>query len=181
MKLSTPPMPSLSKHFTRFFTALTVFISRLDLLPGNISPLGSFGFFGKSPILYGLSIVAFDVLVKGSYRGFWLTYLGFACYPILGYLARRSTKLQLALLPLASFLFFVLSNFGVWFYWHDHTFAQLVICYTQAVPFYARTLASDMLFGYGYVAARQIWRKHHATICQILNVPTLAPTKSTNS
>ncbi len=140
-------------------TAGLVFISRLDILPANVSPLGSFGFFGN-PILFTASIVAFDLLVKGIYPGFWLTYIGFACYAILGKVSKNSLKRQLVLLPFASFLFFLISNLGVWWYWYDHTLADLLLCYTLAIPFYSRTLLSDLLFGYSYIVLKNFnWIK----------------------
>ncbi len=147
MKQSLQP----NKFFSESLAAGAVFISRFGLLPANISPLGSLGFFGN-PLLYGISILAFDLLIKGIYPGFWLTYIGFACYPLLGLIAKNSLKKKMLLLPLASFLFFLISNFGVWWYWYDHTLAKLLICYGLAVPFYTRTLIGDLLFGYGYLA-----------------------------
>ncbi len=135
-------------------TGLFVFISRLGLLPANVNPLGSFGFFGN-PVLFITSIIVFDLFVKGIYEGFWLTYLGFACYPIIGWLTKNSTKKQVIGLPLASFLFFLISNLGVWLYWYDHTWNNLLLCYTLAVPFYARTLFGDIFFGYSYLIYRE--------------------------
>lgn len=130
------------------------FVSRLGLLPGNISPLGSFGFFGGSPVWFMVSVVAFDVLVGGLYKGFWLTYLGFLIYPLLGKVAGGRWQRQALLLPLASFGFFLISNLGVWWYWYPKTWEGLLLCYTLAVPFYARTLAGDLGFGYGYLVVK---------------------------
>lgn len=138
-----------SKHLT---LGVLTFISRLKVLPANVSPLGSFGFFSDNPWLFLISIVAFDVLVGGLYKGFWLTYVGFMMYPLLGTVAARHWQRQVALLPLASLLFFLISNLGVWWYWFDHTLADLVLCYTVALPFYTRTVIGDVVFGYGYIA-----------------------------
>jgi hypothetical protein len=139
-----------NNYISQLATSVAIFFSRFDILPANISPLGTFGFFGN-PVMYGVSIIAFDLLVKGIYPGFWLTYLGFACYPLLGWLTKRNTRHQLLAIPFASFLFFLISNLGVWWYWYDHTLAKLIICYSLAVPFYARTLIGDLFFGYGYL------------------------------
>ncbi len=155
MKQSHQP----NKFLSQLSVTAAVFTSRLDVLPANISPLGSLGFFGN-PVFYGISIIAFDFLIKGIYPGVWFTYLGFACYPLLGYLSKRIVKNELVLLPLASLLFFLISNFGVWWYWYDHTLPKLILCYTLAVPFYGRTLLSDMFFGYGYIALTHLkWLK----------------------
>lgn len=137
--------------------ALGSFVARLGALPANISPLGSFGFFGGNVLFYFTSIVAFDLLVKGLYPGFWFTYLGFAAYPLLGSLAKRSWKHQAFLLPVASFTFFLLSNFGVWWFWYDHTWSELLLCYSLALPFYQRTLLGDLGFGYGYLAVKALY------------------------
>ncbi len=140
----------LNKLAQQLAAAMLVFVSRLHFLPANVSPLGSYGFFGN-PFFFLISVVSFDLFVKGVYPGVFFTYLGFAAYPLLSKLAGSSLKKQITFLPLASFLFFLLSNLGVWWYWYDHTFAALLICYGLAVPFYARTLLSDLFFGYGYL------------------------------
>jgi hypothetical protein len=150
-------LPPQNSFFMNVVSTGAVFTSRLGILPANISPLGSFGFFGN-PVLFGLSILAFDFAVKGIYPGFWLTYLGFACYPFLGRLAKGSLPKQLLLLPSASFMFFILSNAGVWWYWYDHTLSGLLACYALAIPFYTRTLLSDIGFGYSYLIVRYLFK-----------------------
>lgn len=147
------------------WAALAVFGSRLGHLPANFSPLGSFGFFGGQPILFFAVIIGFDVFVRGLYPGFWLTYLGFAAYPIFGYLSRGRVKFQLLGLPAASFSFFLLSNLGVWWYWYELTFANLLLVYSLALPFYQRTLIGDLFFGYGYLLALRL--KPHFAQSQI--------------
>lgn len=47
----------------------------------------------------------------------------------------------------ASTLFFLVSNFGVWLGpWYPTTFAGLATCFTNAIPFYGYTLAGDVAF-----------------------------------
>lgn len=136
--------------------ALTVFASRFASLPANFSPLGSFGFFGKQSWLFFTTIIAHDYMRGGFYPGFWLTYLGFAMYVVLGRFAGKHWKKQAALLPVASFLFFIFSNLGVWWYWYPHSLESLITCYTLALPFYRNTFLGDVLFGYGYMFARRV-------------------------
>lgn len=134
--------------------SLTYF-SRFSFLPANVSPLGAYGFFGGQPLFYFASILAFDFFKGGFYQGFLWTYLGFAAYPLLAYLARRSTKRQLLFLPLASFAFFLLSNFGVFFAWYSHDLQGFLACYALALPFYTRTLMGDLFFGYGFLLLKK--------------------------
>ncbi len=143
-------------HFnsSHILVAAGIFLTRAARIIPNVSPLGSFGFFGGTPVLFLLSIVLFDWLVGGFYAGFMWTYLGFLMYPLMGYFAKNSTKRQLAFLPAASFLFFLISNLGVWWHWYPQTISGLFACYLAAVPFYARTLIGDLVFGYGYMVIR---------------------------
>ncbi len=43
--------------------------------------------------------------------------------------------------------FFLISNFGTWLgNFYPHTLAGLGLCYTAAIPFFGRTLASDLFY-----------------------------------
>jgi hypothetical protein len=45
--------------------------------------------------------------------------------------------------------FFLISNFGVWLKFpqsYAHTLSGLAACYVNAIPFYGRTLAADLLY-----------------------------------
>jgi hypothetical protein len=146
--MSIPTLTTLSNKILAFGTILT---SRLNLFPANVSPLGSFGFFGN-PLIFLASIIVFDLTIGGLYRGFWFTYLGFAMYPLMGLIAKRLQKHSaLILLPTASFLFFLVSNFGSWYYWYPRSIEGLILCYSLAIPFYVRTLMGDLTFGYSYL------------------------------
>lgn len=137
-----------------------VLLSRFaQMLPANFSAVGSLGFFGGNAVLYLASLVTHDFFMGGFYKGFLFTYAGFAIYAVLGRLARRNTRRQLALLPVASFLFFLLSNMGVWWYWYPHTIDGLIRCFTLALPFYRNTVLGDLVFGYGWMMAYFLVKK----------------------
>jgi hypothetical protein len=136
-----------------FVLSTRLFARFLGMLP-NFSLVGSFGFFNQSPLSFFTTIILFDLIKGGFYPGFWLTYLGFGSYYILGRWAKNNLKRRLALLPVASFLFFLISNFGVWLYWYPQNFEGLIKCYTLAIPFYKNTLLSDLVFGYGFLFLR---------------------------
>jgi hypothetical protein len=165
MKLSTVPN-SISSPIKLIIPALVI-ISRLGLFPANISPLGSYGFFSRNFFLYFATIIIFDRFVGGFYSGFWVVYLGFLVYPLLGKVAGASLKRKALLLPIASFLFFIISNLGVFYFWYPHTLEGLLTCYTLALPFYTRTLIGDVVFGYGYLVLKHFLPQlfpSHATI-----------------
>lgn len=149
-------MKKSSFNLNNFLVALLTYISRFGFLPANVSPLGAYGFMGANPLFYFLSILAFDFLYGGFYQGFLWTYLGFTLYPVLAFLARNSAKKQLLFLPLASFGFFLLSNFGVFLAWYNFTWQGFLTCYALALPFYTRTLIGDLFFGYGYLLLKQV-------------------------
>jgi hypothetical protein len=154
----------MKKLLSNFFLTSLVFISRLSMLPANVSPLGSFGFFGKKWIWYFSSILAFDALVGGFYQGFWWTYAGFLVYPLFGYLSRAKVSRQLMLLPAASMAFFLLSNFGVFLAWYEFSLQGFLTCYALALPFYSRTLLGDLFFGYGFMAVRYLVKQHRLSL-----------------
>lgn len=138
-------------------SALSILAIRIaKILPANFTPLGAFGFFSSQPIFYFMSIIFFDYFFGGFYSGQAWVYLAFSIYPILGYLSRGKIKRQLLFIPLASFLFFLVSNFGVWLNWYPKNLQGLWQCYVLALPFYGRTLMGDLVFAYGYLLFKKL-------------------------
>ncbi|MFH1966961.1 MAG: DUF6580 family putative transport protein [Patescibacteria group bacterium] len=159
-KLLTSRCPYFTTSLMRSMLVVgLVFVSRFGFLPANFSPVGTLGFFSKSLWPLMLVTLGFDLLRGGHYPGFLWTYDGFLMYWLMGLVARKTTlfgsrdgrggviKRQLFLLPMASLLFFLLSNFGVWLNWYPRTVEGLVTCYTLALPFYRNTLMGDVAFG----------------------------------
>ncbi len=146
----------------QLFATIGLLISRMIGLPANFSPMGAAGIFG-APLPFMVSVIIFDAAWGGLYYGFWWTWLGFACYPLLGVVAKRVNLMgRLALVPAASIGFFLLSNFGSFWYWYPHTWDGLTWCYTLALPFFMRTLAGDVFFGYGYLLIRAMAKNRAA-------------------
>jgi hypothetical protein len=142
-------MKQLKNHLISTVGVLAIRIGKI--LPANFSPLGSFGFFSSNPSFYFLSILLFDYFFGGFYQGQIWVYLAFSIYPLFGYISRDKIKKQVLLLPLASLLFFLISNFGVWLNWYPKNIEGLIRCYILALPFYGRTLMGDLIFGYVYL------------------------------
>lgn len=133
--------------FNKITLSFLVFCSRFIKIMPNFSMVGSFGFFQENFLIFMIQIFVYDLFVSGLYSGFIFTYLGFASYWLLGRLAKNSIKKQVLLLPTASFLFFLFSNLGVWWYWYPRNLVGLTSCYSLALPFYRNTLFGDLFFG----------------------------------
>ena len=112
----------------------------------------------------------------------WTVYATFAATTLLGPLANRP-KIGPWLLPAlsisGSLVFFVTSNLATWAegLLYPMTLSGLMLCYTNAVPFFGNTVAADLLgtallFGLGPIferAARKLRRPQLAVITSEIN------------
>lgn len=135
-----------------FATALT----RLLPHPWNFTPMTAVALFGGSYLPRKLSfLVPFlamivSDLVLGIHATLFFVYGSFALVVWLGQrIGEHRTFSRVGSAALASsFLFFMVTNFGVWatqsFY--SKTAAGLVACYVAALPFFQTALAGDLLY-----------------------------------
>jgi hypothetical protein len=159
--------------------------SRLIPHPPNFAPIGAMALFGTAyfsrkylalliPILgMWMSDIFLNNVVYGEYfegfvlfyQGFYWTYGAFILIGLLGFILLKKVKVQTVLLGSlsASILFFLVSNFGVWFSgtMYPKDFSGLMACYTAAIPFFKNTLMGDLvycgvLFGSFELAQRKI-------------------------
>ena len=72
-------------------------------------------------------------------------YLGFITVVLLG---SKIKSIKFGNILLASIIFFLLSNFGVWILGYPKNFEGLLLCYTMAIPFFGYSIAGDLFFGY---------------------------------
>jgi hypothetical protein len=148
---------SVKNNLKDFATASFAFAGRF-FLPSNFAALGASGFTSQKPFAFAVSIFLFDRFFAGFYQGFLWTYLGFAAYPIFGYLARKFPTWRLTFLVLASLSFFFFSNFGVFLAWYPQSLNGFILCYSLALPFFAATLASDLFFTALYFLLPRGWQ-----------------------
>ena len=157
------------------FTVISTMIfvaamSRLLPHPPNFAPIGGMALFGAAyyakrywafiiPIAtMWISDLVLNNVVYGQYfdsfvwfySGSLFTYGAFALIALLGLWTLRRVRIP-ALLGSAvgaSVLFFLVSNFGVW--WssgmYPHTVAGLWTCYAAGLPFFQNTLAGDLVY-----------------------------------
>jgi len=147
---------SKDKRFAFLFPILSLFIS--DLL---------------YQFLYsqGLSTI------KGFYEGQWQIYLMIASITIIGFFINKNKIGQIFIGSLAGAVyFFIISNFMVWIGggWdinnqpYPRSFSGLMLCYTEALPFFKWSVLSTLLFngiffGSFYLLGKSVLKKEVQT------------------
>lgn len=158
-------------------------LSRLIPHPANFTAIAAVALFGavkmkdkKQAILIPiaamlLSDAVFEIMYRigvsnfpGFHSGMWYVYGAFLLVSLVGLWIRNSFSIQrLALGTLvASLLFFVVTNFGVWLSgWYGYTAEGLSACYIAAIPFYRNQVLGDVfftafLFGVDYIVKTKI-------------------------
>jgi hypothetical protein len=129
-------------------------VARLVPHPWNFAPVGGMSLFAGARLrgwqAYMLPIVLMAV-TDPFLGGFGVVtpfvYLSFLINVWIGRRLRNSeSPIRIGgAAVISSVQFFLLTNFGTWLGYYAHTWAGVVSCYTLAVPFYSRTLLSDLL------------------------------------
>ena len=138
---------------------LTVLGAVARLLPHapNFTPVGSVSLFGGARLrgwqawLLPLALMAVtDPLVGGYSVATPFVYASFLVSVWLGrYLRGSENAVRIgSVCAVSSVQFFLITNFGMWLgtAMYPHTASGLVMCYVNALPFFGRTLAGDLLY-----------------------------------
>lgn len=104
-----------------------------------------------SDILYEILYNAGLSEIKGFYQGQWINYLLFAAVTALGFLMKHiNIKNVFIFSLLGPTVYFLLSNFNVWLggggLRRPKTWDGLMMCYTDALPFYKNSLIATVIF-----------------------------------
>jgi hypothetical protein len=134
--------------------------------PVNFSPLDALALFSGAYftkrsvalVVAFFSVWLGDVLLSQALFGQWMFFYPgcewqYGAYVLMVLLGRclstQPTNWQLGVGSLtASLLFFIISNFGVWYggLLYPATKDGLITCYIAALPFFKHTLISDLIF-----------------------------------
>jgi len=141
------------------FLLVLVVISVVLPHPANVTPIGALGLFAGTHLrkqgflLLPVAAAMFaDLTTVGVYSVLimFFVYTGHLVSALCGrYLVRGrslSTRLPIAVVA-ASVGFYLVSNLGNWWVYQPHSFAGLVECYTLGLPYLARTLFGNALYG----------------------------------
>jgi len=145
-------------------------LSRLIPHPHNFSPIGGMALFGAAyftkrqwafivPLVsMWISDLALNNIVYGAYfdhfvwfySGSLFTYGAFALIVLLGIFALKKVQIHNLVLSAlgASVIFFIVSNFGVWFsgVMYPKDLNGLVACYVAGIPFFQNTVFGDLFY-----------------------------------
>lgn len=132
--------------------------SRLLPHPPNFIPIGAMALFtgahmGLRPAAFAVPLLAMLVsdLLIGLHMLMPVVYGSFALITVLGWAVLRTRRSPWRLggaALLASTLFYLITNFGVWALgsWYPKTLEGLLACYVAAIPFFGNTIAGDLFF-----------------------------------
>lgn len=150
--------------FVLFLVFLGV-MSRLIPHPWNFTAIGSMALFSgfsfrsnKTLMVIPFVCLLISDVMLGFYDGMFYTYVGFAVGMLLSVVYfRKQNVLSLggramtlsALSVISSFMFFLITNFGVWksspFYTQD--MSGLMMSYIAGLPFLFNQVAGDLVYG----------------------------------
>ena len=107
-----------------------------------------------SDLLYQTLYSAGMTATPGFYEGQWQNYLLFALLTTIGFLIKKINVVNVALASVAApTVYFLLSNFVVWAGWQGtrgldrpKTLEGLMMCYSDALPFYPNSLYATLFF-----------------------------------
>ena len=137
-------------------------VARLVPHPPNFSPVGAASVFAGARLpawqayLIPLAIMAATDPILNTMHGLApftgaqvFIYISFLISVWIGRRVRATENVwQIGAAVLAaSVQFFLISNLPSWFAAYPHTPSGLAACYIAALPFFERTLASDLFFG----------------------------------
>jgi len=125
-------------------------ITRLLPHPPNVAPITGIALFAGCNIKdknLAFMLPLLCMFVTDLFLGFHMimpfVYLSFMC---ISYIGISSKKINNGTILGSSLLFFLVTNFGVWYLGYPNTLAGLVSCYTLALPFFVNTIIGDLFF-----------------------------------
>lgn len=140
--------------------------------PLNFAPIGAIALFAgasfrdrRAAFVVPLAAMFIGDLFIGLHSLMPLIYATYALIVVLGMLLRERRRSPLHVVAGAvggATIFFVLTNFAVWLDMYPRTLAGLTACFVNAIPFFDRTLMSDLLFSAIFFGAYALAGRVHA-------------------
>ena len=127
-------------------------ISRIIPHPPNFSPVTAIALFGGlnfSDKKIAFIIPLLILIVSDFFLGFSsINIIVYISFILVVFIGTRIKKISIQNILLSGFIFFLVSNFGVWVIGYPMTIDGLILCYTMAIPFFGYSIAGDIFFGF---------------------------------
>jgi hypothetical protein len=133
-----------------FGLVLIAIISRLLPHPPNFAPITSIALFSgfhlsnkRISILIPLAGMFFSDIFIGIHALMPVVYLSFVLISVMSFYIKT---ISFSNVILASTLFFVFSNLGVWYFYYPITWSGFTTCFVLAIPFFVNSIAGDLFY-----------------------------------
>ena len=145
----------------KIFPVILIFLAVLLRFlphPVNVAPITAMALFGgvyfnkKYALLVPLVVMFFSDLFLGFHNTMLFVYGSFLLAGVIGVILKRHNNFKWILggTLLSSVLFFIITNFGVWFMNMGNMYAKnlagLAQCYVMAIPFFRNTVLGDLFY-----------------------------------
>ncbi len=173
--------------FTIILFIIVGCMSRIIPHTPNFTPIGAICLFGASHFTkksYAFFVPIFIIFLSDLfinnfiyvnesfiflYKGFYWQYISYLLIILLSMitLKRKISFLNIGISSISSsFIFFIITNFGVWFSsgLYSFNFIGLISCYVNALPFYFNTLISFLLYSYLLIGSFYLLQKKYKLI-----------------
>ena len=125
-------------------------LTRLLPHPPNFAPITSIALFSgfhfsnkRIAILIPLVGMFLSDIFLGLHSLMPVIYLSFILISVMSFYIKT---LSFTNVLLASTLFFVFSNLGVWYFYYPHNWGGLSTCFVLAIPFFVNAIAGDLFY-----------------------------------
>ena len=133
-----------------FGLILIAILTRLLPHPPNFAPITSIALFSgfhfsnkRIAILIPLVGMFLSDIFLGLHSLIPVIYLSFILISVKSFYIKA---LSFTNVLLASTLFFVFSNLGVWYFYYPHNWGGLSTCFVLAIPFFVNAIAGDLFY-----------------------------------
>ncbi|PIV09376.1 hypothetical protein COS31_03175 [Candidatus Roizmanbacteria bacterium CG02_land_8_20_14_3_00_36_15] len=143
-----------------FMIIVLAAVARIIPHPPNFTPIGGLALFSgahfknNKAYLIPLGAMLLSDLFLGFHSTMIYVYFSFFMIILLGKLLRdRLNIIRLGVISLtASVIFFMITNFGVWFTFdfYSKDVRGLTNCFLMAVPFFRNTILGDLFYSFSF-------------------------------
>ena len=166
-------MINLKKEIFPIGLILILALSRLMPHPDNFTPIIALAIMSSyffRNVNFSYTVMLFSMLLADFFIGFYshMLFVYLSLFLIVLIFFKISKKINYKNLFIFSFfgsvVFFLISNFGVWFVGnlYERNMSGLIECYFMAIPFFKNTIISTLIFSYSSLIIYKSSNKYFA-------------------